>query len=72
MRLAAEQAATTTAAQKTINEAALAQFRKGLDNIFEYQADRAPSWVSLEGSEYPEREGSLNDFLAAREMFVET
>jgi DNA-binding GntR family transcriptional regulator len=66
MRLAAEQAAVTAAAQKSINEAALAQLREELDNILEYQADRAPSWVSLEGAEYPEKEGSLKDFLAAR------
>jgi hypothetical protein len=71
MRLAAEQAVTTIAAQKTINEAALNQLRKELDNIIEYQADRAPSWVSLEGAEYPEREGSLKDVLAARQMFAE-
>jgi hypothetical protein len=71
MRLAAEQAATTTAAQETINKAALSQLRKELDIILEYQADRAPSWVSLEGAEYPEREGSLKDVLAARQMFAE-
>jgi hypothetical protein len=72
MRLAAEQAATTTAAEKNVNKAVLAQLRKELDDILEYQADRAPSWVSLEGSEHPEREGSLKDLLAAREMFGET
>jgi hypothetical protein len=71
MRLAAEQAETTSAAQKTINEAALNQLRKELDNIIEYQADRAPSWVSLECAEYLEREGSLKDVLAARQMFAE-
>jgi hypothetical protein len=71
MRLAAEQAETTSAAQKTTDEAAPNQLRKELDNIIEYQADRAPSWVSLECAEYPEREGSLKDVLAARQMFAE-
>jgi hypothetical protein len=71
MQLVAEQATSTIAAQKKINDAALSELRKELDSILEYQADRAPSWVSIEGSEYPEREGSLKDFLAARQMFAE-
>jgi hypothetical protein len=70
-RLVAEQSAHTTAAQKSINDTTLAELRKELDDILEYQASDAPSWVSLEGAEYPEREGSLKDFLAAREMFAE-
>jgi hypothetical protein len=71
VELVAEQAATTTAAQTTINDTTLKQLRKELDKILVYQADRAPSWVSLEGAEYPEREGSIKDFLAAREMSYE-
>jgi len=62
----AEQEAKTTTAQKAINETALTQLRQELDDILEYQANDAPSWVSLEGAEYPEREESLKDFLAAR------
>jgi hypothetical protein len=67
----AEQAANATADQKALTETTLAQLRNELDAILEYQADRAPSWVSLECAEYPEREGSLKDVLAARQMFAE-
>jgi hypothetical protein len=67
----AEQAGNATADQKTLNDTTLAQLRNELDAILEYQANDAPSWVSLEGAEYPEREGSLKDVLAARQMFAE-
>jgi hypothetical protein len=67
----AEQAANATADQKALNETTLAQLRNELDTILDYQANDAPSWVSLEGAEYPEREGSLKDVLAARQMFAE-
>jgi hypothetical protein len=67
----AEQAPHKIAAQKTRNDAMVAQLRDELDDIVEYQANDAPSCISFEGSEYPEREGSLLDFLAAREMFAE-
>ena len=61
-----------TGDQKALIETTLAELRNELDAILEYQADDAPSWVSLEGTEYPEREGSLKDVLAARLMFAET
>jgi hypothetical protein len=67
----AEQAADATSAEKALNEATIAQLRTELDKILEYQANDAPSWVSLEGAEYPERDGSLKDFLAARQMFAD-
>lgn len=68
----AEQAPHTIAAQKTLNDAMVTQLRSELDELLEYQANDAPSWVSLEGAEYPEREGSLKDFMAARQMFTES
>lgn len=70
-RLMAERAANATSAEKALNEATIAQLRTELDKILEYQANDAPSWVSLEGAEYPERDGSLKDFLAARQMFAD-
>jgi hypothetical protein len=70
-RLVAEQAANTIAAQKTLNDIIVAQLRNELDDLLEYQANDAPSCISFEGSEYPERDGSMLDFLAAREMFAE-